>query len=161
MFILGLRGPSGGRAAQESGSWECATRNICHSVIWASESCGRGALPSEWVSFLRGGGEACARRCLNRDCHKLTRQPQVHDGERPHLTAAFQGFSRTKVLLSFGWRSDLGAVAVEPRSPPDQRLGYQKSLEGGQMKFRFLRKYKGHSHKGGKVASSSRAPTCY
>ena len=38
--------------------------------------------------FLRKGREACVRRCLNRDCHKLPRQPQLHDDERPQLTAA-------------------------------------------------------------------------
>jgi hypothetical protein len=54
-------------------------------------------------------------------------------------------FSRAVVYLSFGWRSDFGAPAVEPRSPPDQRLGYQKSFDGDQMNFRFLRKSKGHS----------------
>ena len=38
--------------------------------------------------FLRKGRGVCVRPCLNRHCHKLPRQPQLNDGERPQLIAA-------------------------------------------------------------------------
>ena len=40
------------------------------------------------VFFLRKGRGVCVRPCINHDCHKLPRQPQLHDGERSELTAA-------------------------------------------------------------------------
>jgi hypothetical protein len=40
------------------------------------------------VFFLRKGRGVCVWPCINHDYHKLPRQPQLHDGERPQLTAA-------------------------------------------------------------------------
>ena len=51
------------------------------------------------VFFLRKGRGVCVWPCINHDCHKLPRQPQLHDGERPQLTAAFQIFSRGLVFF--------------------------------------------------------------
>ena len=162
MIVLGLRGLSGGRVAQESGSWECATRNMCIQNPRRGGSCERGGLSSERLLLTQGERSLCAAMPQPR----LPQATSTAAGARWRAAPAHSGlsniFSWFSFFLSFGWRSDFGAPAVEPRSPSDQRLGYRKSLDGDQMNFRFLRKSKDHSQsKGGKAVSYSRAPTCY